>query len=624
MKLSSSKIKKYVIFILVACTMLGMFLLNTKHERVVEYSIYQASGKNSVELTYNEPIYQKFKSTKDFDILTISPMETKSFENYDINYEISYKGKQVLLGTVNISSVSANESINITLPQRLKSNKKYTLTIATQSKDTIIFKANQKNQIALSVKSVKNNNLTKLTKFVTLVLLIYCLILFYFLLFKKISTNKLFIVSVFVLGTIITTLLPVGNVPDEANAHISTAYHYSNVILGVKDTDSTNVKIRKCDEGVFNYIYVNSEVMEKYLEDFQTVKASDESMVSSHYPVLQTKLYSFTYYFSALGITLGRLLHLNGIICLLLGRFFNFGIFLGVIYYCVNHIKSFKEIIYFICLLPITLQQVCSLSYDSIVFALSFLIITLTINLYHDKKLSRKDLILLCVSCVLIAPCKSFAYSPLLLAPLSYLITKFNWKKLKEYMNRKSICLLLIVFILLAFVSMLICRKMFSPGSIMYLFGHPFLLLRVLYNTLGNQLYNYLLMMIASMGLLHINIYAPLNIFYYMYLMYVVVKMKSDFKLPLYARIVFIVIFLISSFGILLGIYSWSYSLGFMDLVSSFTILGFQSRYIIPLLSPLMMAIVYNDRDCDDLLDRKIIGISSLLDIFVVISMMYF
>lgn len=627
MKISSKQTKKIIIFIFVICTMLGLFVINTVHDRFVKYTLYNDIGENKVTLTTGQPIYQDFnfsKDSKSIDALVLSPAEDKTLKKFDFNYEILYKGQIVTNGSFDLKVISDDQPIEVYLTKSLRSHRKYTLVIFTTSKETIDFKTNDKGNISMSIISTKNNHLTKMTKIVMSILLIYSIFLTFMLLFGKIQVNKLFILSALVIGTLITTILPIGNVPDEANAHIATAYHYSNVILGVEDSDLNNVKIRKCDKDIFNYIYVNTEVMEKYIEDIRLTHSSNEMMISSNYPVLSTKFYSFTYYLSAIGIAIGRLLHLNGIICLLMGRYFNFMFFLFVAYFCANHIKTFKEVIYFICLLPLTLQQACSLSYDSMVIALSLLIVTETVNLFYDKHLDKKNLLILFASCILLIPCKSFAYSLLLLAPLSFLLTKMDVEKIKKYFTKTRIVFCLIIILLLGLCTILICRKLFLQSSFLYLIGHPVQLAKVLYCTLYTQLNNYLIMMIASMGLLNIDIYEPINILYYMYIAYVLVKMRTDLKLNSLTRFIFVMIFFISAFGILMGMYSWSYSVGYTDLVQSSIIIGFQGRYIFPILAPLMIGIVKYGKTEDIFLNCKVIGFSSLLGVFVIISFMYY
>ena len=288
----------------------------------------------------------------------------------------------------------------------------------------------------------------------------------------RIDSVKYAVISIVVLGTILNVFVPVGNVPDEANAHMINAYHMSNQILRIED-DVNNVKMRKCDLSTFGYTYVKDQVMDSYLKKMFDNKDLDTELVSSKHQIVPVKRYSFTYCLSGLGISIGRLLGLNGILCILLGRLLNFILFVLCIAYCLRNTPIFKSIFIFIGLLPITLQQAFSLSYDSIVLSLSLLIVSLTIQLFHDKKLNAKKWVLLIGSCILLIPCKSFAYAPLVLAPISFVLTKIDFSKFKNKKGRLCLGILVFAILLVYLLGVAFVGPRIQSGTILYLIFNP-------------------------------------------------------------------------------------------------------------------------------------------------------
>ena len=67
-------------------------------------------------------------------------------------------------------------------------------------------------------------------------------------------------------------------------------------------------------------------------------------------------------------------------------------------------------------LLPITLQQVCSFSYDSQLFALCILVIATTMSAVYGQETTRKaklvNNIVMVLSSLLLLPCKGFSLLP--------------------------------------------------------------------------------------------------------------------------------------------------------------------------------------------------------------------
>ena len=77
------------------------------------------------------------------------------------------------------------------------------------------------------------------------------------------------------------------------------------------------------------------------------------------------------------------------------------------------------------------------------------------------------------ISCLLLIPCKSFAYSPLVLAPLSFFIKDIDFERFK---NKKGYILIGVILALLCaayILAAIILGRMVSNASVLYLVFHP-------------------------------------------------------------------------------------------------------------------------------------------------------
>ncbi len=476
-----------------------------------------------------------------------------------------------------------------------------------------------KNNFFSIVQSDMSTKVSTLCNGITLCLCGFYVLLIFLILFKKISLNKLFLASALVLGSAITLIIPIGNVPDEENAHMGTVYHYSNVLMGVEDGDLNHVKIRKCDEDIPSFKVIDDQKFETYLSDLSNNTNLDETMIESKSHGFGFRVDLFTYFFSTIGFTIGRLLHLNGILCFLIGRFFNFAVFLIAAYWCLSRIKNFKEILMMVCLLPITLQQACSLSYDSATITLSLLIITLTVNLYTKKKLTKKEKIALIVSCVLLIPCKGFMYPLLILAPLSFFLTKVDFSK---PIVKKLLIASLSILLFLSCAIIILCHSVSDQSSLFYLVGHPKMLTKILLSTFESEFYIDVQETVGCLGLMQFRFNNNIYLLYFIFMVYVVIKSKSTIKIPIISRCVFVAIIVITTAGSLIALYPQTYSGGYIDLVNKFSIEGFQGRYFIPILIPFLIAFTQSEKLEDVNLNQKVLTISSLLCILCVFETM--
>lgn len=586
------------------------------------YSVIPMNNENYVELNSFNQIAQEFDvSNKQIEAIQVFAHEDESFDDFTIKYSLYDKETLIGNGSLKVENVTKDNPIVLGFKDKLTNlkGKKLKLVLSTDSTSTLNLNTDKHN-LSLSIVTNEFTSFSKLALITSGFLVVLFCVMAFILKFCHLDFNKYCLASVFVLGMILNVFIPVGNVPDEINAHIKNAYHISNNILGIQD-DVNNIKMRKCDLDIFNYGYANDVVMNRYVQNVLNKNSGETELVDSEQKVVQVGIYMYTYFVSGLGIAIGRLLNLNGLLCVLLGRFLNFSLFLLALGYCLKKTPKFKEIFVLLALFPITLQQAFSVSYDSIVLSLAFLITSLTMQLFYNRKLGKKEIILLVISCLLLIPCKSFAYSPLVLAPLSFFIKDIDFERFK---NKKGYITIGVILALLCFAYILaaiILGRMVSNVSVLYLAIHPRFFYTVLRQTLYNRSNFYILSAVGgSMELCHVGIFAPIILGYICVMSILISKINPGLLgIKKINQYIFALIIVICFLGTLSGMYTWSCSVG---MFGGRIVEGFQGRYILPVIPLLFLCFNKDTYEAGSISKFKLLNTCNYLGILAIFSLM--
>lgn len=422
-----------------------------------------------------------------------------------------------------------------------------------------------------------------------LVIAVYSLIFIY----KKTPIEYLYIIIAVVVGTIYFILIPLGQAPDEYT-HIETAYDVANVVLGYEH--GTDIEMRNCDleDTIITNDYrreIYDIYMDRLLHD-HNISDTGSGMFGD--TPLSTNRY--LYYPAALGMIIGRLLKLGTIPMMFIGAVFNYIVYVIVAFYSIKKIPFGKTMILLFSILPITMQQVTSYSYDSGILTLSVLIFAMAIRVAYAENLQKRDFIILAIASILIAPVKNGAYFFIILLNLLPLarFRKTNKKRFRLILGIMGISTLMLIFP--------IVRNMINsanggtlmngyvswadePGyTVSYLLGNPTALVQICWNTLINNFSYYIYTMIGgSLGWLNIDI--PWWIIIALIACLFITAMKKEneaFDLKPWIRCLFAII----------ALYSIACTAAAMLLdwtpISYKEILGIQGRYFLPVLMPLL------------------------------------
>lgn len=282
-------------------------------------------------------------------------------------------------------------------------------------------------------------------------LFVLVFVIFFMVYRFKIKLHYVYLLAGVLLGLVYMTILPVGIVPDETY-HMFSAYSVSNTMLGIEnDYSNGTISMRSDDATLINewrtgdrpyYLIENRAFYEEYFSLFNKNKVSDNTIIVTDYRPVYA--YAYLYFLPGLGITIGRVLSLGSLWTLLLGRFFNLILFVGSVFFVLNKIPVGKTIVFIWALLPMTLQQAASFSYDVPILTLSVIVISLSLKIAYSSEgtTSKIDDTLLFICTILLAPTKSLAITPLCLLPL---IILFKKKQNKTYILSMMATMVLVV-----------------------------------------------------------------------------------------------------------------------------------------------------------------------------------
>lgn len=330
------------------------------------------------------------------------------------------------------------------------------------------------------------------------------------------SVRTSFLAGIIILGLAMSLLIPPYCVPDEWT-HIDSAYRISNTLLGIRDGDlPSEILKRKCDIDIENMetAYITPKRYDQVVQAFRhpVVSAYERALVSKYAGTAVQNVTLLNYLPSAIGISLARILGLNNILMILLARWINLIVVSMLCFYGIGRIPFGKAAIAVIAMLPISLQQFASCSYDGVIIGLSFVFLgecfAFTCGRCHG---GLKNYLVLLLSGMLIAANKGGVYIPLLgLVLLPVVFWKGKWGK-------KAGLVLLhgAVFLMIGLVqfSILFAKYLIAPVestaspasrvasyfSVSYALTHPGATFRIFENTFFRLSDQYLLQMLGGL-----------------------------------------------------------------------------------------------------------------------------
>lgn len=257
---------------------------------------------------------------------------------------------------------------------------------------------------------------------------------------KNYKIEHLFLMVIIPIGIIYTLLFPPGIVPDEWT-HMYTSFSLSSQIMQKESNNHVTVRndefelfskqIQNPDDNYYNYIYTNIANLtnnNSYMNlDIDSV---DLSQLFSYFPAV-------------IGITIGRIFHMGAVSTVYLGRLCNFIFYIILTYQSIKKIPFGKLLLFAITMLPMTCHQMFSLSYDSVINAVSFFCIAYGMFfVYQSEMVNKKDIIMYSLSAILLLSIKGSAYAFILVIPI---LAKYFNPNGNEIAKRTKVVIFIII-----------------------------------------------------------------------------------------------------------------------------------------------------------------------------------
>lgn len=421
-----------------------------------------------------------------------------------------------------------------------------------------------------------------------------------------------------ILGLVFNLMIPAYCVPDE-QIHYWKAYQLSNTIMHV-ESDVKTITMRADDaELPVKTKYGKASALNKYYCHMNDPLKDDAHVTTAYY---STDVPEYLYIVPAAGLSLGRLLRLNSVLAFMLGRLFNNIFFIMCTALAINRIPRGKIILLFTALLPITLQQAASYSYDAPIIASSFILIAYTMRLISGIDLKRMDWIVYAMGSMVLLPTKSYAYVLLAFIPLAAINTKPENRKTNRLIIAVVLAAVLFAVAVYCWDKVLfytdrvagVTQNYPEYYSLNYLIHNPLQIWIIIETTFRIAFGFYISSMIGE-NLGWLNIIAPSILTYteIVLIMLASIKRKNEALIPGYRhKRMFIAITVLTFCFICAGmLLSWTS-------IKTNSVEGVQGRYFLPVLPLLLLCLQTKELEIDSKWDNNIVYCNLIwLTIFV-------
>ncbi len=407
----------------------------------------------------------------------------------------------------------------------------------------------------------------------------------------KEKPENVFLPLVLVLGLVMLFSSPIKHICWDLDSHYPWAVQ--NSYLGTAYFTGADV----CIDNTAQQSLMGADFgLETYKNDIEYLNASDKIFVKQIAPE-----FLISHLPAGIFIAIARMFGASFTIKYNIGRMAYLLLYALVCYFAIKKIKSGKMILATICLFPTCLFMATNYAYDSWVIAFSILGVSYYVSEIQEpqKPITIKDTIIMCGSFAL-ASAPKLVYVVMMCIPL-FMIKKWNNKK---ELRRYYLILITLFAIVFAFFMLRSLNAISGsgdsrggdvnpPGQIALIFSNPLGYAKTLTKFLSGYL---------SIGTMqqYISHFAYLGIGRGWQIFVVLIGFTTltdsnaniKFKIPIIIRFCAILLFVGLSALIATALY-----IDFTP-VGADTILGCQPRYIIPMLSPLLLLLAGQRINC--------------------------
>lgn len=392
---------------------------------------------------------------------------SKRFSSNEIDGAVFYPfdfRKSLDLGKGNkvyacIYSIDGDANNNLSLPRKANGSMGKLYIVPIQNNDVILTIEKQQSIItfdgSMGLKTFESDSLLFSPLRIALYILafIFTLVLIFFgkikplILKLKVLPEYAFLGVSMVFGFLMVMVTPPFQVPDEPQ-HLYRSYQIAELNIFKYHDSIPQSLVQLASISNRMKFMAHEKTSKKEILALANIKLNPEKLTTTESPN-----YIMPYLPQAFGIFIGKLLHLEPLWLFYLGRVFNLLVSVILIFIAIKTTPVLKWLFFLLSIMPMTIYEMSSLSYDALTISLSFLLIATILNYaLNDAKVIRvRDILILFLISIILASAKP----PYYIIAFSFLIIpvkKFgSWKKF------------LLVFGGLA-VAIIVVSQLYSPG----------------------------------------------------------------------------------------------------------------------------------------------------------------
>lgn len=369
---------------------------NTKIDAVrlafVTYGVADQSGQIEVEI----------KDTNSGNLLGVSSLDVAGIKEWEWQDFLFEQPVPV--------SVGENITLTITAKDFPETN---ALSLAKSDES----------RIALRIKSGIWDSFQKLFVLFAILLSLIFIFAFFAIYVWRWKLANIFLIVFTAMAIMFNLLVPAKLGPDEG-AHLNTVYKISENLMGWQSSadDQSVITAEEADNGLITDAPSHNYYVKYY--NWLKSRTTSKQVETSYWGSQENP--KVTYLPAAIGVVLGRLLHLSAAGIITMGRIISFIPVLFLLYYAIRRTVRGKELIFVLAMLPSMIQEATTINADGIDISLSLALTVAVMRVcYAEKdKFRYLDYGMIIATTLLLARCKYGALMPLALLPLLIFMKK--------------------------------------------------------------------------------------------------------------------------------------------------------------------------------------------------------
>jgi len=443
--LANFKKNKIILLVFVVAWMVSIFLLITKYDsKLGKEPIGNNACDNVVEINKENYIESVVPVEENSESVSIMFATYARKNKGSVNVKIVGQGTKTLYVDEQVKCKSVQDNSFVTF--ELNNIKDKYLIVSISSDNNVdesigVYYSNEEyfNGSRLKINdelfegdltlkySIYNEGLKELCISIICWSIVGITLLILLLLLVEPKYEVLFTIIIIVFGLIMNIAITPMSSPDE-QLHYENCLQLSNYVFGHKE-DHIYVSQELANDSHFAGHYNTSMAYIRLIEQF-----NDPLKISDKLKECKTDAegsYIVYYIPQVLAICISRLINLNMLKTFYLGRLFNLVLYVICIYFAIKNTPVHKLLFGILASTPMFIQTAVSYSYDVFIIGMCFIVASYLLKWMNTAELiETKDIVLLFIVCLLLAPAKVI-YGLLILLFIFVPTSKFGSQKKK-------------------------------------------------------------------------------------------------------------------------------------------------------------------------------------------------